>query len=58
MWVALFNSLNGNETENTEQWYRADWDYGQTTVAFLCAGIAVAMIFNIHSIYRRRSNTK
>lgn len=25
------------------QWYRADWDYGQTTVAFFCAAIAAAI---------------
>ena len=28
----------------TLQWYRADWDYGQTTVAFFCAAIAAAGI--------------
>ncbi|KAK7696287.1 hypothetical protein QCA50_000941 [Cerrena zonata] len=39
-------------------WYRADWDYAQTTVEFLCAGIAIAMIFNIFSIYRRKSSSK
>ncbi|KAL1723250.1 ferric reductase NAD binding domain-containing protein [Schizophyllum commune] len=25
-------------------WYRADWDYGQTTVAFFCAAIAAAIV--------------
>ncbi|KAL1751331.1 hypothetical protein FB107DRAFT_222251 [Schizophyllum commune] len=26
------------------QWYHADWDYGQTTVAFFCAGIGAATL--------------
>ncbi|KAI5892188.1 uncharacterized protein SCHCODRAFT_02501851 [Schizophyllum commune H4-8] len=26
------------------QWYRADWDYGQTTIAFFCAGIGAATL--------------
>ena len=32
------------ECSATLQWYRADWDYGQTTVAFFCAAIAAAIV--------------
>ncbi|THV08009.1 hypothetical protein K435DRAFT_642878 [Dendrothele bispora CBS 962.96] len=34
-------------------WYTADWDYGQTTLAFFCAGIAWLLILGV--IFRLRS---
>ncbi|KAF5374359.1 hypothetical protein D9758_004713 [Tetrapyrgos nigripes] len=34
-------------------WYSVDWDYGQTTVAFFCAGIAWLLVLNV--IFRLRS---
>ncbi|KAJ7187817.1 FAD-binding domain-containing protein [Mycena filopes] len=36
-------------------WYTADWDYGQTTVAFICAAIAVSALLNIFASFRSRS---
>ncbi|KAJ7467697.1 FAD-binding domain-containing protein [Mycena latifolia] len=35
-------------------WYTADWDYGQTTLAFFCAAIAAAMVLNFGSLFRAR----
>ncbi|TRM65036.1 ferric reductase NAD binding domain-containing protein [Schizophyllum amplum] len=35
-------------------WYRADWDYGQTTVAFFCAGIGVATVMYMTVVLRDR----
>ncbi|KAL1745572.1 hypothetical protein HDZ31DRAFT_36155 [Schizophyllum fasciatum] len=31
-------------TQRWLDWYRADWDYGQTTIAFFCAGIGAASL--------------
>ncbi|KAK7032692.1 ferric-chelate reductase [Favolaschia claudopus] len=36
-------------------WYSADWDYGQTTIAFFCAAILAAAILNAASWLRARS---
>ncbi|KAJ7598883.1 ferric reductase NAD binding domain-containing protein [Mycena floridula] len=33
-------------TSKFHSWYRADWDFGQTTIEFFCAGIALAAVFN------------
>ncbi|KAJ7686023.1 ferric reductase NAD binding domain-containing protein [Mycena rosella] len=38
-------------------WYTADWDYGQTTLAFFCAAIAAAMVLNLASMWRARRAT-
>ncbi|KAJ6477653.1 FAD-binding domain-containing protein [Mycena sanguinolenta] len=37
-------------------WYTADWDYGQTTLAFFCAAILAATISHAASWFRARSN--
>ncbi|KAL1733764.1 ferric reductase NAD binding domain-containing protein [Schizophyllum commune] len=31
-------------------WYHADWDYGQTTIAFFCAGIGAATLLYAEAI--------
>ncbi|KAF8182192.1 hypothetical protein K438DRAFT_1975729 [Mycena galopus ATCC 62051] len=36
-------------------WYTADWDYGQTTLAFFCAAILASTILNTASWLRARS---
>ncbi|KAJ7503365.1 hypothetical protein B0H11DRAFT_582059 [Mycena galericulata] len=36
-------------------WYTADWDYGQTTVAFFCAAIAASALVNAFARFRARS---
>ncbi|KAF8168675.1 FAD-binding domain-containing protein [Mycena galopus ATCC 62051] len=36
-------------------WYTADWDYGQTTLAFFCAAILASAIVNVASWFRARS---
>ncbi|KAF8174796.1 hypothetical protein K438DRAFT_1908841 [Mycena galopus ATCC 62051] len=36
-------------------WYTADWDYGQTTLAFFCAAILASAILNTASRLRARS---
>ena len=37
------------------QWYHADWDYGQTTVAFFCAGIGAATLLYATVLMRDRA---
>ncbi|KAF7375460.1 Ferric-chelate reductase [Mycena sanguinolenta] len=37
-------------------WYTADWDYGQTTLAFFCAAILAATILHAASRFRARSD--
>nr|VWO95070.1 FAD-binding FR-type domain-containing protein [Ganoderma boninense] len=37
-------------------WYRADWDYGRTTVYFFCAAIFVFGIVNLIFQLRQRTN--
>ncbi|KAJ6605137.1 ferric reductase NAD binding domain-containing protein [Mycena sp. CBHHK59/15] len=44
-------------TSPFRNWYTADWDYGQTTVAFFCAAIGAAMIINAVSVLRARRAT-
>ncbi|KAJ7683212.1 FAD-binding domain-containing protein [Mycena rosella] len=36
-------------------WYTADWDYGQTTLAFFCAAILASAIINRFAWFRARS---
>ncbi|KAJ6463186.1 FAD-binding domain-containing protein [Mycena vulgaris] len=36
-------------------WYSADWDYGQTTLAFFCAAILASTIVNRCAWFRARS---
>ncbi|KAJ7116706.1 FAD-binding domain-containing protein [Mycena epipterygia] len=36
-------------------WYSADWDYGQTTLAFFCAAILASAITNRFAWFRARS---
>ncbi len=36
------------------KWYTADWDYGQTTLAFFCAGIATIFFFKVVAHLRGR----
>ncbi|KDQ13334.1 hypothetical protein BOTBODRAFT_175647 [Botryobasidium botryosum FD-172 SS1] len=38
-------------------WWTADLDYAQTTVEFLCAGIAILFLFNAVFLLRARKNT-
>ncbi|KAJ6627669.1 FAD-binding domain-containing protein [Mycena sp. CBHHK59/15] len=37
-------------------WYTADWDYGQTTLAFFCTAIALGMIISKVAWLRSRSS--
>ncbi|KAF9016856.1 hypothetical protein BDZ89DRAFT_395589 [Hymenopellis radicata] len=39
-------------------WYQADWDYGQTTLAFFCTGIAIMLLFQLVSKLRARSQRR
>ncbi|KAJ7073226.1 ferric reductase NAD binding domain-containing protein [Mycena belliarum] len=39
-------------------WYTADWDYGQTTLAFFCAAIGAAAVLNLASSWRARRSAK
>ncbi|KAJ7150049.1 ferric reductase NAD binding domain-containing protein [Mycena crocata] len=41
-------------TKPFHNWYTADWDFGQTTLAFFCAGIGAAMFLHIASLLRSR----
>ncbi|KAI5825867.1 hypothetical protein K523DRAFT_375380 [Schizophyllum commune Tattone D] len=36
-------------------WYHADWDYGQTTIAFFCAGIGAATLLYATVLLRDRA---
>ncbi|KAF9049544.1 hypothetical protein BDZ89DRAFT_940671 [Hymenopellis radicata] len=38
-------------------WYSADWEYGQTTLAFFCAGIATVFLFKVVAHLRGRKFT-
>ncbi|KAF8916533.1 FAD-binding domain-containing protein [Mucidula mucida] len=35
-------------------WYQADWDYGQTTLAFFCTDIAIMLLFQVISKIRAK----
>ncbi|GJE95644.1 ferric reductase family protein [Phanerochaete sordida] len=44
--------------ERWHDWYTADWDYGLTTVEFLCACVGAMTLLHLASTYRARASFK
>ncbi|KAJ7082896.1 FAD-binding domain-containing protein [Mycena belliarum] len=59
--VATFNFAGLTEPQKRilvarwHNWYTADWDYGQTTLAFFCAAILASAIVNLFARFRARA---